>query len=62
MNLTDDAYDPYGPEAHAKHCPTHSGKQGHYCPDWDFLWICEDCGEAACCTDLAQATETKDGA
>ncbi len=41
--------DPFGPEAHDKHAPTHSGKRGHYCYDWDGLWICEDCSEFECC-------------
>ena len=36
--------DPYGWRAHDKGT-THSGKHGHYCADWDGLWICEDCDE-----------------
>lgn len=35
---------------HDKYCPEHSGKRGHYCWDWDGLWICEDCQEFKVCT------------
>lgn len=27
----------------------HSGTRGHYCPEWDFLYICEDCPEFEAC-------------
>lgn len=42
--------DPFGPEAHDRGCPTHSGKHGHYCNEFDGLWICEDCIEWDVCT------------
>lgn len=41
--------DPFGPEAHDKAFPEHK-KPGHYCLDWDGLWICPDCEEFECCT------------
>lgn len=41
--------DPFGPEAHDEAVPRHSKKRGHYCPEWDDLWICEDCEEFECC-------------
>lgn len=42
--------DPFGPTAHNKGWPKHSGKHGHYCWDYDGLWICEDCGEWETCS------------
>jgi len=27
-----------------------SSSLGHYCPDWDFLWVGEDDPEMKCCT------------
>ncbi len=30
-------------------CKYHSGKYGHECPDWDYLWICKDCPEWGAC-------------
>ena len=41
--------DPFGPEAHDRQCPTHSKENGHYCHEFDGLWICKDCSEATCC-------------
>ena len=43
--------DPFGPEAHNTFGITasHSGNKGHYCADWDGLWICEDCDEFDFC-------------
>lgn len=35
---------------HKKACKNHSGAYGHYCPEWDELFICEDCPEFQCCT------------
>lgn len=35
---------------HDTEAPGHSGKHGHYCPEWDYLYICEDCEmEWSCC-------------
>lgn len=42
--------DPFGPDAHDEHHTSHSKSMGHYCCDWDGLWICEDCPEFECCT------------
>lgn len=39
--------DPFGPEAHRQH--KHKGVNGHYCCEWDGLWICEECPEFDCC-------------
>lgn len=44
--------DPYGPEAHDLGWPQHSKKRGHYCEEWDGLWICEDCSEFKHCSCL----------
>ena len=49
--------DPFGPEAHAAGAPEHSGKRGHYCAEWDGLWICEDCEEFKFCNCWGQADE-----
>ena len=27
----------------------HSGKNGHWCAEWDGLYICEDCPEYTVC-------------
>lgn len=45
----DDKEDPFGQYAHDTHAPKHSGKFGHYCCEFDGLWICEDCSEFQCC-------------
>jgi len=34
---------------HDRKCSHHSGKKGHYCPEWDALYICEDCPEYKAC-------------
>lgn len=34
---------------------SHSGRWGHFCLEWDGLWICEDCGEfdaCLCCREI----------
>jgi hypothetical protein len=49
--------DPFGPEAHNEACPDHSGKQGHYCLEFDGLWICEDCLEFEACSCLEEQEE-----
>ncbi len=54
--------DPFGPEAHNEQIPNHSGLHGHYCVEWDGLWICEDCDEFDCCScfdDIAGVKERK---
>ena len=45
----EDMDDPFGMYAHDDGHPLHSGNCGHYCNDWDGLWICEDCEEFAHC-------------
>lgn len=47
-NEADD--EPFGKNEHDKHHPEHSGKHGHYCCDFDGLYICEDCDAFECCT------------
>jgi uncharacterized protein len=42
--------EPFSKEDHDRHWPKHSGSRGHYCLDWDQLWICEDCQEFECCS------------
>lgn len=49
MQKESDSEDPFGPEAHDRGTANHSGKRGHYCLEWDGLWICEDCPEFECC-------------
>lgn len=39
-----------GKTNHTITCPTHSGNKGHYCWDWDGLYICADCPEFECCS------------
>lgn len=52
--------DPFGPEAHAAAEPEHSGRRGHYCMDFDGLWICEDCLEFQVCScDIGQEDVTE---
>ena len=46
--------DPFGPESHDKFFSTHSKKQGHYCLEFDGLWICQDCDEFDCCDCFGQ--------
>jgi hypothetical protein len=41
--------DPFGKEAHDEHAPNHSGEEGHFCWEWDGLWICKDCPEFEFC-------------
>ena len=43
-------FDRFGMTGHNFYKPNHSGKYGHYCPDWDYLYICEDCDEFKSCT------------
>lgn len=51
-------YDQFGPVAHDRFAPTHSGHKGHYCAEWDGLWICEDCEEfKICCQCWEQGDE-----
>lgn len=44
-----DREDPHGKWSHDNCGRPHSGKRGHYCLEWDGLWICEDCDEFECC-------------
>lgn len=34
---------------HKDSFPNHSGEQGHYCLEWDDLYICKDCMEFEFC-------------
>jgi len=47
--------DLFGWRMHDKYSPDHSGQYGHYCMDFDGLWICKDCSDFACCTCLTDA-------
>lgn len=49
--------DPFGPETHNTLFPYHSGKCGHYCWDYDDLWICEDCEEFHSCSCIEKTPE-----
>ena len=40
---------PCGKDDHDLYMPHHSGNNGHYCPDWDGMYICDDCPEADVC-------------
>lgn len=52
--------DPFGKESHDDF-DCHSGIRGHYCPDWDGLYICQDCPEfeSCCCTFEAEERKAK---
>ncbi len=50
--------DPFGQKAHDKNCPEHSKRKGHYCLEWDGLWICEDCPEFEVCNCLIDESNT----
>lgn len=50
--------DPFGPYAHDTSCPAHSRKHGHYCTEWDGLWICSDCEEFNACLCFKDKNET----
>lgn len=49
----EDIKDPFGIYAHdtgaCQIADNHSGRFGHYCYEWDGLWICQDCEEFKCC-------------
>jgi hypothetical protein len=45
----EDRADEFGRYSHDTQCPTHSRKKGHYCLEFDDLWICEDCSEFEHC-------------
>ena len=49
----DDIKDPFGRYAHDTGAlaieEKHSGRWGHYCHEFDGLWICEDCSEFNVC-------------
>lgn len=47
--MSGDVEDKFGPEAHSRGCPNHSGTNGHYCWEFDGLWICDDCTESMSC-------------
>lgn len=52
-----DKKDPFGKYAHDTHWTEHSRNKGHYCLDWDGLWICEDCSEFECCQCYSEQKE-----
>lgn len=52
--VIDDANDSFGRHAHDSDT-SHSGVRGHYCPEWDGLWICEDCAEFISCLCYSEA-------
>ena len=43
-------FDRFGSNGHNFYSPEHSDRYGHYCSDWDGLYICEDCEEFKSCT------------
>jgi len=44
--MIDERFDFEKPEVQTKA----SSSLGHYCPDWDFLWVGENDPEMTCCT------------
>lgn len=48
--------EPFGKNDHDRHQPGHSGKHGHECPEWDYLYICADCEEFEFCECYKVAT------
>jgi len=41
-----------------KHNPNHSGEYGHYCREYDGVYICKDCPEFENCLCFAEMIET----
>lgn len=39
----------FSKEWHDELCKNHSNENGHYCSEWDDMYICEDCSEFRCC-------------
>lgn len=39
---------------------SHSSKKGHFCLEWDSLWICEDCQEFQACKCFDAETDSND--
>lgn len=36
--------------AHDENYPFHSGVNGHHCPNFDDMWVCNTCAEMEGCT------------
>ena len=43
-------FDRFGPNGHRFYSKDHSNRYGHFCPEWDYMWICEDCKEFEACS------------
>jgi len=44
-------FDRFGPNGHRYYTKdSHSNSFGHFCPEWDYLWICKDCREFQACS------------
>lgn len=46
---------------HDAHHPEHSGEEGHYCYEWDYLYICKDCPEFIVCHCTVSNDKVKGG-
>lgn len=43
-------FDRFGPNGHKYyHKGSHTNRFGHFCSEWDYLWICGDCKEFQAC-------------
>ena len=43
-------FDRFGPNGHRYyHKGSHTNRFGHFCPEWDYMWICSDCKEFQAC-------------
>lgn len=56
---TEPLNDRYGWRAHDKGAPKHAGSHGHYCHEWDGLWICADCPEFEACVCFSPEEKSK---
>ena len=43
-------FDRFGPNGHRYYNKgQHTNRFGHFCPEWDYMWICSDCKEFQAC-------------
>lgn len=42
-------FDRFGPNGHRHYHKSHTNRFGHFCPEWDYMWICNECREFNAC-------------